>query len=314
MDQSKSVSRRKVLAAGGSALLLPSMSLAQRKPNRKRVLRIAHLTDIHVQPERGAPEGMETALAHVKAQKDKVDFVFTGGDLIMDAMGATRERSKEQWDIFTRVIAESKIPVEHTIGNHDVWGWNNRGKYSQEPGFGKEWTCEILGLEKPYRSFDRSGWHFIVLDSTFPKEGGGYTAKIDDEQFEWLKADLAKVLKATPILVISHIPILAACAFFDGDNEKSGNWAVPGAWMHIDARKIKDLFLKHPNVKMCVSGHIHLIDQVVYNGVNYFCNGAVSGGWWGGNYQECTYGYALINLYNDGTFENEYVPYGWKTK
>lgn len=37
------------------------------------------------------------------------------------------------------------------------------------------------------------------------------------------------------------------------------------------------------------------------------------GGWWGGNHFECTYGYGMIDLYDDGTFENRYVPYGWKT-
>src|SRR5690606_23551047 len=121
---------------------------------------------------------------------------------------------------------------------------------------------DILGLEKPYRSYDRNGWHFIVLDSVFPKATGGYTARLDDEQFEWLKGDLASVKSTTPIMVTSHIPIIAACPMFDGDNEKSGNWQVPGAWMHIDARRIKDEFRKHANIKLCISGHIHLIDQV----------------------------------------------------
>ena len=314
MDSLDSVSRRGLLVAGGSALLLPSLALAQRKPGRKRVLRVAHLTDIHVQPERSAAEGMEAALTHVHALKDKPNLIFTGGDLIMDAMGATRERAQAQWDIFTKTIATSKIRVENTIGNHDVWGWNNRGKYSEEPGFGKAWTCDILGLAKPYRSFDLNGWHFIVLDSTFPVEGGGYTAKLDDEQFEWLKAELESTPKTTPILVISHIPIICASAMFDDGTEKTGNWVIPGAWMHIDARKIKDLFFQHKNVKVCLSGHIHLVDEVLYNGVKYLCNGAVSAGWWGGDYQECTYGYSLVDLFNDGNTETQYTPYGWKTK
>ena len=30
-----------------------------------------------------------------------------------------------------------------------------------------------------------------------------------------------------------------------------------------------------------------------------------------GHIDECDAGYALINLYDDGTFENEYVPFGW---
>jgi 3',5'-cyclic AMP phosphodiesterase CpdA len=233
----------------------------------------------------------------------------------MDALNQTAERAKTQWDIFTRVLKENaKTPVEHIVGNHDVWGWGKPDTYKNEPKYGKVWACEVLGLEKPYRTFERAGWQFIILDSTFFKEGGGYTARLDDEQFEWLQGVLASTPKDRPIFVGSHIPILSMSAAFDGDNEKSGNWVIPGAWMHIDARRIKDLFRKHANVKLCISGHIHLVDQVVYNDVAYFCNGAVSGGWWGGDYQEFTNGYALVDLFDDGSFENRYVPYGWKPR
>lgn len=312
MDLKSSLSRRDVLAASAAGLIAPTLAAGVIRGDRKRVVRFAHLTDIHVQPEKGAPEGMEAALQHALTQSP--DFIFTGGDLIMDALGQTRERTKTQWDLYTKILGGVKTPVEHTIGNHDVWGWGKRDVYEKEPGYGKKWACDLLGLAKPYRSFDRAGWHFIVLDSTFMKPESGYTARLDAEQFEWLTSDLAATPKTTPILVMSHIPIIAACPMFDGDNEKTGDWVIPGAWMHLDARKIKDLFRHHSNVKVCLSGHIHLIDQVVYNGITYCCNGAVSGGWWGGNYQECTYGYGLVDLYDDGTFENRYVEFGWKTR
>jgi len=308
------MSRRELLAASAAGILLPSLGAASPSPARKRTLRIAHLTDIHIQPERGAADGFAAAIEHALAQNDKPDLIFTGGDLIMDALGATRERTKIQWDLFTKTLAGVKTRVEHTIGNHDVWGWNKPDTYKAEPGYGKKWACDVLGLTKPYRSFDLAGWHFVVLDSTFFKPSGGYTAKLDDEQFEWLKGDLASVDKATPVLVMSHIPILSVASFFDGDNEKTGDWVIPGAWVHIDARRIKDVFKNNPNVKLCVSGHLHLVDQVHYHGVTYFCNGAVSGGWWGGDYHECTYGYGLTDLFDDGTFENRYVPFGWKTR
>ncbi|MBS1705181.1 MAG: metallophosphoesterase [Armatimonadetes bacterium] len=311
-----SISRRELLAASSCGILLPNLlTSAPPNPNRKRVLRIAHLTDIHVQPERGAAKGMEAALEHAQGQRDKPDIIFTGGDLIMDSLGADADRTKLQWEVFTSVLkANLELPIEHTIGNHDVWGWSNRDKFAKEPLFGKNWACEVLQLSKPYRSFDKAGWHFIVLDSTHSVEGNGYTAKLDEEQFEWLKGDLAKVPKSKPVMVVSHIPIIAVCAMFDGENEKSGDWQIPGAWMHIDARRIKDLFRQYPNVKFCISGHEHLLDQAVYNGVHYFCNGAVCAGWWGGDYQECSYGYTLIDLYGDGSFENRYVHYGWKTQ
>jgi len=307
--------RREILA-GGLALgagVLVSSSVAQASSKSKRVLRVAHLTDIHVQPEKRAGEGMAEALRQVNGLRDKPDLILSGGDLIMDAFGASYERTKTQWDLFQSVLkAENSLPIEHCIGNHDVWSFKKReGEEAAKEG--KKWAMEVLGLTSPYRSFERKGWKIIVLDSTFPKEGG-YTARLDDEQFDWLKEELARTPLKTPILILSHIPIICFCAFFDGDNEKSGNWQVPGAWMHIDARRIKDLFAKHKNVKAAISGHIHLVDRVDYNGVSYFCNGAVSGGWWGGNYQECAPGYALVDLYHDGSFECQYVQTGWKAE
>jgi 3',5'-cyclic AMP phosphodiesterase CpdA len=310
-----------IQAAGAAGLALGvggGLSAAQAatapKPDSKRVLRIAHLTDIHVQPERKAGEGLAACLKHVQSTKDKPDVIFTGGDLVMDSLGADEARVRAQWDVFTKVLhGECGLPVEHCIGNHDVWGLNKKDSKTtgNERLYGKKWILETLKLPNRYRSFDRAGWHMIVLDSTFPVENG-YTAKLDDEQFEWLQSDLQKVDPKTPVLLLSHIPILCAAAYFDDDNEKSGDWVVPGAWMHIDARKFKNLFLKHPNVKLCLSGHIHLVDRVDYLGVTYLCNGAVCGGWWKGPYQECEPGYALVDLYADGTFERQYVNYGWK--
>ncbi len=320
------LNRRELLAAGGAAAALAMLgspvgrasAAAGAAPagDRKRVLRLAHLTDIHVQPERRAAEGLAACLRHVQAQADRPELILTGGDLIMDSMGANEARTRTQWDVFAKVFQEEcRLPVEHCIGNHDVWGWDRKDSATDgsEARWGKKWVMEQLGLARPYRSFDRAGWHFIVLDSTFPKDDG-YTARLDDEQFEWLAGDLAKTDAKTPVLVLSHIPILAACTFFDGDCEKSGDWQVPGAWMHVDARRIKDLFRKHPNVKLCLSGHIHLVDRVDYLGVTYLCNGAVCGGWWKGPNQEFSEGYGLVNLFSDGTLESEYVTFGWKAE
>ncbi len=269
-------------------------------------LRIAHLTDIHVQPEKNAAQGFEACLIHCQSQQP--DLILTGGDLVMDTMHQDRARVDAQWALFHDVLnANLSTPIEYCIGNHDVWGWSDRDTLQHEAGFGKQRVMEELELATPYRSFDQGGWHFVVLDSTHPVEGNGYTAKLDDEQFEWLADDLART--TAPTLVLSHIPILAACAYFDGDNEQSGNWHVPGAWMHIDARRLKDLFLGHPQVKVCISGHIHLEDRVEYNGVTYLCNGAVCGGWWKGSYQECPPGYAMMDLNEDGTFAQRYGPW-----
>ena len=87
------------------------------------------------------------------------------------------------------------------------------------------------------------------------------------------------------------------------------SWEMLGGDMHTDTAAIINLFYKHPNVKLCLSGHIHLRDKVVYNNVTYLCDGAVSGAWWKGNLRETAPGYGLIDLYEDGSFEEQYLHY-----
>lgn len=288
----------------------------QANKRENRVLRIAHMTDVHIQPELKADQGFASCLRHAQSLSDKPDIIFNGGDAIMDSLRQDKARTQLQWDLWKKVLKdECSLPVVHCIGNHDVWGWtkSKSGCDGNEDMYGKKWAIDALGIPSRYRSFDRAGWHFIVLDSSYP-DGEGYKARLDEPQFEWLADDLAKTARSTPVLILSHIPILSAAAYFDGDCEESGDWKVPGAWIHIDARRIKDLFSKHPNVKLCISGHLHLVDRVDYNGVTYLCNGAVSGNWWKGKHQEFNEGYALVNLYSNGHFDREYVNYGWKAQ
>jgi 3',5'-cyclic AMP phosphodiesterase CpdA len=277
--------------------------------NAKRLLRLAHLTDVHVQPELQAGDGFSACLQHVQQGDDPPTLILFGGDNVMnvDAAANVGERAEIQWKVWDTVLKEQcKLPYRICVGNHDVLG--------NKQDSGKAWAVEKYGLERSYYSFDQNGWHFIILDSTEPQASGGYKARLDDAQFAWLEKDLANTPAEIPVLVLSHIPILTVTAYFDGNNEKTGNWVVPGAWMHIDARRIKDLFAKHANIKLCLSGHEHLVDQVTYNNVSYCCNGAVSGAWWKGNYHECAPGYGIVDLYEDGSFHNQYVVYGWEPK
>lgn len=298
-----------LVTVGTGNLVQTSTSI--HKKNARRVLRIAHITDQHVEPGNDSEKWMRTCLQQIHEMEDQPDIIFNGGDTINDALGQEEQKVKDQWKLWSKIESEEvSLPIVHCIGNHDVWGISEA---RNDPRYGKEWATDALGLENRYYSYEQAGWHFIVLDSTHPKDDGGwYTAKLDEEQFAWLQAELKRNNGQKPIMVLSHIPIVCAAAYFDGDNEESGDWQVPGAWMHIDARRIVELFYEYGNVKLCVSGHIHLLDKVVYNEVAYYCNGAISGRWWGGNYHQTPPGFAMINLYEDGSFDREYTQYGWR--
>ena len=87
---------------------------------------------------------------------------------------------------------------------------------------------------------------------------------------------------------------------------------IPHEWIHIDARSIKNIFKKYKNIKLCLSGHIHLHDHVRYLGIDYLCNGAVSGNWWNQKepaYQEFPPAYVMVEFFEDGRFSSEYIPF-----
>ena len=283
---------------------------------KKRVLRIAHMTDFHAQPEQLAPDGMTRALRHAQAQDDPPDIIINTGDSVMESLEADKVRVEVQWEVFNNIIeAECKLPIFHAIGNHDVWGWGmTDSEIRSDPQYGKEIAIEKLGLPDRYYSFDRAGWHFVVLDSTHLPNNISthpYIGKLDDEQFQWLVADVSQIAMTTnmPICIVSHIPILAACEYFDGPNEESGNWVVPAAWMHIDARRFRDHFLQKSSVRLCLSGHTHQYEVLDYLGVRYMTNGAVCGNWWNGIYMDFPPAYVMVNLYDDGTADSLFVPY-----
>lgn len=284
---------------------------------RRRVLRVAHFTDSHIQPERGAFDGVTACLRHMMALKPRPDLVITGGDLIMDSFEAEEPRTRLQWELFTKVFRdECGLPVSHCLGNHDIWGWDQRKSKttSNERRWGKRWAMDTLGLESSYYAIDRAGWRIIVLDSVAPRFGDHYTANLGEEQRCWLDERLEEAGPKTPVLIVSHIPIYSMCAV-DHDGEiKEGDWSVVGAVMHTDAQAVMSTFRRRANVRLCLSGHIHMLDRIDFHGVTFICDGAVSGAWWKGPKERCTEGYGVIDLFDDGTFEHRYETYGWQAR
>ena len=331
---SSDLNRREVLKASayagalgmilGPGSLLRSASAAALQPESapstigapKRAIRLVHMTDMHIQPELKAFEGVTSCLHHMQSLVDKPSLILTGGDLVMDSLAQDATRTGTLWNLWTKTLKDScSLPVEHCIGNHDIWGWNKaKSKVTgDEPKWGKRWALDVLGLEKPYRTFDKAGWRFIVLDSVFPgpKPDGGYIGKLDDEQFAWLEGVLNQTPATKPVLVLTHIPILTVTAIAHQSKPTVEKHEVPVAKMMSDMPRIVKLFEKHRNVKTCLSGHIHDIDEINYQGVKYLCDGAVSGAWWKGKHDDCQEGYALIDLYEDGTVQRTYQTYGW---
>jgi Icc protein len=298
--------RRSALKGIGGLLLAPSLALAATPANNRPAMRIAHITDVHLKNKFGAPAKFAKCLQHIQQQQPKVDFILNGGDIVFDMNKENLSDINDQWSLMKSIMkSECSVPVHYCLGNHDVW-WNENSK--GQTFYGKQYSLGKLELPKPYYSFVKRGWKFIILDSVhLDIDNTWYIGKLGDEQLDWLTNELKNTDPQMPVLVMSHIPILTAVLMIE-DNIVN-RWEMLGGDMHTDTSKIISLFYKHPNVKLCLSGHIHLRDKVLYNNVTYICNGAVSGAWWEGNRRETAPGYGVLDLYPDGTFSEQYVNY-----
>jgi Icc protein len=298
--------RRLAIKTLGGLLAAPAVTIDLNSAAKKPVLRVAHLTDIHLKNEFGAPAKYTRCLQHVQQLKPKVDLILNGGDVIFDTNKENLSTVEKQWKLWHDVMkAECSLPVNYCLGNHDVW-WNENDK--GQTLYGKKYAMDQLQLLKPYYSFSKAGWKFIILDSVhLDIDDTWYIGKLGDEQFAWLENELKQTPAGTPMLIMSHIPILTATNLID--DTTVNKWVMLGGDMHTDNAKLISLFYKHPNIKLCLSGHIHLREKLVYNNVTYICNGAVSGAWWEGNRRETAPGYGLVDLYADGSFEESYQVY-----
>ena len=298
--------RRSLLKSLGALAVLPGLAFKNSVTFKKPVLRVAHLTDVHLKDKWDAPARFAHCLHHVQ-QQPGVDFILNGGDVVFDMNKENMDTIDTQWKLWHSTIqSDCSLPIHYVLGNHDIW-WNENDK--GQALYGKAYSINQLQLASPYYSFNRNGWKFILLDSVhLDIDGTWYIGKLGDEQLAWLENELTSTRATMPVCVLSHIPLLTATTMVD-DQTTVNRWEVLGGDMHTDIAQIISLFYKHPNVKLCLSGHIHLRDKVVYNNVTYICNGAVSGAWWEGNKRETAPGYGLIDFYADGTFDEQYINY-----
>lgn len=302
MEKKFNQKRRSVIKNIGLSigmLAIPPIVLSQESAinkKRKRLLRVAHITDVHIRPEHDAPNRFKKCLEEIK--KHKVDFFMNGGDTIYaaDYHYIKRERVDEQWDIWKSLRREiSEYEVYSCLGNHDMW-W---AASKNDSMYGKDYVVKQLKIPGRYYSFNKNNWHFIILDSNNENAGA-----LDKVQRDWLETDLNKLDHGSNVLIMSHYPIVG----------------INGG-THTDRNYIKDLFYSHNDKKItCISGHVHLLDSIVYNNVSYYCNGALSGFWWEDGdeksrkkywVEETPPGYSIIELFDDGSITNVYYPHNY---
>lgn len=202
------------------------------------------------------------AVQDVNAMSPLPDFVLFGGDLAQLGQPEELKLGKE-------ILAELKPKLHMMVGEHD-WYFD----------MGEKWR-ELFG--DPWYSFDHKGVHFIVLNSVIvedywtapkmtPMERMLFMAQLDnpkgkpfmvgEEQRDWLKKDLAKVAKETPIVIFSHSPLY--------------KYYRPWNFWTEDADEIQRLLTPFKSVTV-IHGHTH---QVLTNRIgNIHFHGMLSTAW-----------------------------------
>lgn len=262
------------LAAGAAATqaftpqsfqLIEVASAAEPLQASQRPFTIAYISDSHLYEktlnERFVRQ-LERAVADINALDPQPDFVLYGGDLAQ--LGRAGELK-----LGAQILKEVKAPMRMMVGEHD-WFFD----------MGDLWK-EMFGA--PYYSFDHKGVHFVTLMSVnekdfwtakglSPAERMAIVSGLDDsrqsafevgaEEREWLRKDLAKVPKTTPLIVFSHSPLYK---LYRGWN----------FWTD-DAEEVQAL-LQPFNTVTVIHGHTH---QVLTNRIgNIHFHGMLSTAW-----------------------------------
>ncbi|MCX7400728.1 MAG: metallophosphoesterase [Planctomycetales bacterium] len=194
-----------VLAAAAGLGLQKSITAANASPSIS--LRIGLITDLHHadKPAAGSRFYRETIgklnSADEEYQKTGLDFVVELGDLIDAADSVETELSY----LRTINLEFSKLSTDrhYVLGNHCV-DTLTKTEFLQE-----------VGQKASYYSFDRVGFHFIVLDACFRNDGVPYgrknskwnDANIPPAELEWLREDLRSTKLPTIVFVHQRLDV-----------------------------------------------------------------------------------------------------------
>jgi len=303
------LSRRRFLTLAATAAAYSSILPLRAQSPTPGSLRFVFFTDTHNQPELSANEGTAKALAKIKSFKP--DLCIQGGDHVMDMTEVPRERSLLLLDEYqkTERILDG-IPIHHVIGNHDVFGRDPKsGVPTTDPLYGKQ-AFEQRFSTRTYRSFDHHGYHFILLDSIGITAAREFDAILDPQQLEWLKRDLAATPAATPIVVVSHVPLVSAAPQYAPPYKGNSNPALH-TYLLGNAYQVLPLFEDH-NIIAVLQGHTHINETVYWRNIPFITSGAVCGNWWKGSLLGTPEGFTVFELYQ-GTARWRYETYGWQS-
>ena len=298
----------RTLATGGAALAMESLpaGICAARGANPGVLRLAFYTDVHARAEWDTPLALEKAARAINAQKP--DLVFAGGDLITDGFQSSAAAVAPRWDVYLAMHRAIKSDIFPAIGNHDLVAAmpEDGSPPSADP---RAIYRAKLGVERTYYAFDAAGYHFIVLDSIqITGDELKYQGMIWPEEMEWLRADLSRVSRHTPIVLVMHIPLLTV--FYTAT--KGATFIAQRNRVVVNNAEVLRLFKDH-HLHLVLQGHLHVHEMMRWRHTTFITGGAVCGKWWRGPWHGTEEGFCMVTL-RDHRIEWDYVDYGWEAR
>ena len=237
--------------------LFLSLNLSAQKYN---TVKIGMCTDVHLSTMHDSEYRITTFIDAMK--RENPDFIIELGDFL-----TPEPKYAKYYDIWKSFPGDKY----HVIGNHEMDG-----------GTSLEKALEYRNMKSSYYSFNKNGFHFIVLDGNDKKnpEVKGYQQFIGTEQVQWLKADLEKA--EGPVVIFSH----QGLAHYNSADQDYGVENYKQIQEMLEAHNAQ-----HPKNKVigCFNGHTHYDYAENINGIWYITITSMSYHWLGDNYVHIRY-------------------------
>lgn len=197
------------------------------------------LSDLHFGPPGAAVNGLDpamrlaTAVAAINRDHANADFVAIAGDLA--DLGEVAA-----YEVLHDTLAPLTVPCHITLGNHD-----------RQEAFLSVFGADLRDpLGRVSKVIDKDGYRVILLDTTTP---GTHAGALCEGRRDWLTARLDEAADR-PVIVVMHHHANVLSLPVD---------AIPLA----DGAGFARLLKRHPDVRMVISGHVHLTSSGFWHGV-----------------------------------------------
>lgn len=181
-----------------------------------------------------------------------VDFLVELGDFKDMPVSASEEKALIYLYRAEKVFSSFKGPIFHVFGNHDVDCISKEQFLSVVSNSG-------IPKDKTYYSFDKKGFHFIVLDADFDSTGRSFSkghfdwgdSNIPEHELTWLKKDLRKARGTTIVFIHQQL---------DGE----------GPYYVNNAQAVRKILERSGKVAAVFQGHYHEGQYRLLNGIHYY--------------------------------------------